>query len=164
VEHKTLVVGLGNPILGDDGAGWAVVEAVERLLEKQAKEQPGLDFICLSVGGLSLMEHLIGYDRAIIIDAINLQQDPAGTVYCFPLEELPSHAAGHMTSSHDTTLQNALEMGRTMGAHLPESIAVIGIESPNVYDFSDQLTPPIAVAIPEAARLVWEVLFGRGCT
>lgn len=107
------------------------------------------------------MEHLIGYDRAIIVDAVNLQQDPPGTMYSFPLEELPHQASGHMTSSHDTTLQNALDVGRKMGAHLPDRITVIGIESPHVYDFSDQLTPPIAAAVPEAARLVREILSGN---
>jgi len=53
---KTLIIGLGNPMLGDDGVGWRVAEKVCR--ELPADESVIVD--CLSLGGISLMEHLIG--------------------------------------------------------------------------------------------------------
>ncbi|MBI5713137.1 MAG: hydrogenase maturation protease [Chloroflexi bacterium] len=65
---KTVVIGLGNPILGDDGVGWRVVEAVQEQINDSS-----VDVDCAAVGGITLMEHLIGYDRAILIDAVITQ-------------------------------------------------------------------------------------------
>jgi hydrogenase maturation protease len=155
---KTLIVGLGNPILGDDGIGWRVAEDFQRAIAQQrpANEQIEVDF--LSVGGLRLMERLIGYDRAIIIDAITTGEYPQGTVRRFSLEELPNRAVGHMSSAHDTTLQNALEAGKTFGAQLPKRIDIVAVESERVYDFSEELTPTAMQAIPQAVQLVQEIL------
>ena len=62
---KTLVLGLGNPILSDDGVGLRVARAVESQLSQQE-----ITVMETSMGGLSLLDLLTGYDRAIIIDAI----------------------------------------------------------------------------------------------
>lgn len=159
---KTIVVGLGNPILGDDGVGWRVAEAVQQALPGETA-QSGVEFAFLSLGGLSLMEHLVGYRRAILIDAMNLQLGPTGKVYCFPLEALPNPNTGHLSSAHDTSLQTALSVGRRMGAELPEEVVVIGIETPYVYDFSEQLSPAAAAAVPPAAQAVLTVLRTAGC-
>ncbi len=61
---ETLVVGLGNPILGDDGVGWRVIDELDELDHEGASLQQAC------VGGVSLMELLVGYRRAIIVDAI----------------------------------------------------------------------------------------------
>lgn len=45
-----------------------------------------------------------------------------------------------------------------MGARLPREIQVIGIQAENVYDFSDQLTGPVAAALPGAVELVLNIL------
>jgi hydrogenase maturation protease len=154
-----LIIGLGNPILGDDGVGWRVAEAVLSRLET---EIPGLaaeievDF--LSVGGLSLMERMVGYQKAILIDAIVTNQHPEGTVQYFPLAAIPNSAFGHLCSSHDTTLQNALEVGRRMGASLPEQIEVVGVEAREVFDFSEDLSPKVAQAVPQAADFILKLI------
>ncbi len=160
-EHQfaTIVVGLGNPILGDDGVGWHVAEQVSQAIRNSPQAIPGLAIEFLSLGGLSLMEHLIGYDRAIIIDAVETGAGPHGSVHCFPLEGLPDNSGGHLTAIHDTSLQTALRVGRSMGAHLPEEITVVGIESPYVYDFSEELTPPVSAAVPQAVQMVLDILY-----
>ena len=138
---STIVIGLGNPILGDDGVGWRVAEQVSQQLscETPVRTREDIHFDCLSVGGLSLMERLIGYDRALIIDAITTGEKPQGTVSTFNLDQLPNRALGHMCSSHDTTLQNALAVGRQMGAQLPSKIILVAIEASQVFDFSEML-------------------------
>lgn len=146
---KTLVLGLGNPLLGDDGVGWRVAEALRERIS-----DPSIEIDCHAGGGLSLMERLIGYDRAIIIDAINTGQHPQGTVECFRLEELPNRVSSHLASSHETTLQTALRVGRMMGAALPNDIRIVAIETQNVYDFSEELSPEVAHAVPQASELV----------
>jgi hydrogenase maturation protease len=153
--EKILIVGLGNPILGDDRVGWAVVEEVEKRIDIT-----GVDFAYLSVGGIRLMEYLVGYDIVILVDAILTKTGKPGAVYCFPLDELPDPTAGHTTSVHDTSLPTALEMGKLMDVHLPDEVQVIAIESKNVLDFTEQLTEDVESSIPIAVEKVLEVLRG----
>ena len=159
-----LILGLGNPILGDDGVGWRVAEAVQDELTQLNFNSQLYEIDFLSVGGLSLMERMVGYDCAILIDAILTGQAEAGTVSRHSLDELPNRALGHLTSSHDTTLHNALAVGRKMGAHLPESILVVSIEAGSVFEFSEDLTPPIAKAVSIAANQVIKLLDPAGWT
>ena len=145
---KTLVVGLGNPILGDDGVGWRVADEVrQRLLLAARRGQSAIEVDSLALGGLSLMERLIGYDRAIIVDAVSTGQPP-GTVSRFRLDDLPDFSTAHTSAAHDTSLQTALRVGRTMGAHLPGEVLIVRVEAQSVYDFSEILSPPVAEAVP----------------
>lgn len=154
---KTIVIGLGNPILGDDGVGWKVAEAVEQLLLAHPFSHE-VEVDCLSVGGLSLMERLIDADRAIIIDAVSLIGKSQGLVSVFELEQLPDRAAGHITSAHDTSLPNAIQVGRSMGAHLPERVTVVGVQAHNLFEFSEELSPAVASAVPRATQAVIQLL------
>lgn len=155
-EINILVIGLGNPILGDDGIGWRVAEDVARSI----KNKPNVQVECYALGGLSLMEHLIGFQRAILIDSIWTQTKPIGSVSTFPLTQLGDKTAGHMASTHDTSLQKALEIGRRLDLHLPEdeNIAVVAIEAQAVHDFSEELTPPVKAAVPLAVEAVLNLL------
>ncbi len=160
---RTLVIGLGNPLLGDDGVGWHVAEEVRQALReapppREDNRPSSVEVDCHVGGGLSLMERLVGYDRAIVIDAIYTGQRSVGSVTCLPLEALPHPSAGHLTSAHETNLWTALQVGRTMGAHLPAQVIVVAVESPYVYEFSQELTPPVAAAVPQAVRKVLELL------
>lgn len=159
---KTLIIGLGNPILGDDGIGWRVAERVQARLGLDDASSPVFEVDCLALGGLSLMERLVGYLHAIIIDAITTHKNPPGTVTCFPLEELPDRAAGHTTSAHDTSLLTAIALGRSMEAPLPETITIVAVEAEQVYDFSDELTPEISAAIPLAEQIVLDLILQGG--
>jgi len=151
---KTLIVGLGNPLLGDDGVGWIVAE---HLREKQLLS-PDVEIDTLALGGIGLMERLIGYQRAIIIDALKTGHFPTGSVHSFGLDELENPFAGHLGSAHETNLQTALVLGRELGADLPDEVTVIAIESPYIYDFSDQLSPEVAAAVEIAAQVVSNLL------
>lgn len=163
--NKILIVGLGNPILGDDGIGWRVAEQVKLRLEESSSSTdpviPGfqVDVDCLAIGGLSLMERLAGYEQAILIDAMLTGQAAIGTLSSFDLEDLPDQAAGHLSSSHDTTLQKALQVGRAMGVDLPGQITILGIESNFVFDFSEDLSPPVAAVVPQAVQAVLDILY-----
>jgi hydrogenase maturation protease len=150
---KTLVLGLGNPILGDDGVGWKVADVVK---EQLTPDLP-VDVDFLSLGGISLMEHLIGYRRAILIDAFALEE-PIGSILVLKLSELPNYSAFHTTSAHDRSLQNAIQLGRSMGAQLPEDITIVGITTKHIYDFSEELSPPVEQAVPKALQIVLDLL------
>lgn len=158
MQKKFLILGLGNPLLGDDGVGWRVAEEVEHVLNQRSeiKDQRSIEVDYSAGGGLPLMERLIGYTDAILIDAIDLQRGPIGSVYQFDLNDLPNQFAGHIASTHETNLQTALQVGRALGAVLPDRVKVIAIESPHVYEFSEALTAPVARALPWAIDLVFQ--------
>ena len=171
---KTLVIGLGNPILGDDGVGWKVAETVKERLGngsrpalplppsgmKPSDGLPPVEVDCLSLGGLSLMERLLGYERAIIIDSMETSQSPVGTVRTFPLELLADPTAGHSASAHDTSLITALKTAESIGADIPKRVDVVAVEAQNVYEFSEELSLPVAAAVPEAVQAVFDLLQG----
>jgi len=151
----TLVVGLGNPIRGDDGVGWRVVEAVRREVEDVGA---GVD--CLAVGGLALMERLVGTRRAILVDAVTTGHDPAGTVHSGRLSDIAVRAAGHLDSAHDVTLPAALDVARALGAEVPadDEIRVVTVEVEASDAFADGLSAPVAAAVPVAAGRVRHLL------
>jgi len=148
-----LVIGLGNPILGDDGVGWRVAAEVK---EQLPLDLP-VDVDCLSLGGVSLMEHLIGYGCAILIDAFALEE-PIGSILILKLSDLPNYSAFHTTRAHDTPLITAIEMGKSMGAQLPDDVTIVGIATKHVSVFSKDLSPPVAEAVQQAAKFVLDLL------
>lgn len=152
-----LLIGLGNPILGDDGIGWRVVEWVEPRLGDLSQS---VECEYLSLGGLRLMERLIGFEHVVIVDAIYGQKEIPGTITCMPLDQFPDLVAGHTTSVHDTSLQTAIHAGRLSGATLPEiqNVQIIGIESEKIFEFTEEITSRVKDAIPDAGRLTIETI------
>lgn len=114
--------------------------------------------ICLAVGGLSLMEHLTGYDRAVIIDSIQTGNAPPGEIYTFTVEALPDYAYHHLTAAHDTSLQTALAVGRTMGVPLPKQVWIVAVEARLMHEFTEEITPQVAATIPAAVQQVFRIL------
>ena len=151
---RTRVIGLGNPILGDDGVGWRVAELV-----REGLGDTDVDILCLAVGGVSLMEEMVGCNRAVLVDAVVTGGTP-GEVLSGPLDALGDPACGHTASTHDTTLMTALSMGRALAAPLPDEVWVVGVEvdPARLHEFSDTLSPAVAAAVPEAAQRVREWL------
>ena len=152
---KTLILGLGNPILGDDGVGWKVAEVVKSQLPALG-QYVEVDFA--SLGGLSLMERMLGYPHVILIDCIETGRVPVGSVRVMPLSDLENPMAGHSASAHDTSLLNALEAARSMGSEIPARVDVVTIEAKASYDFSEELSPTIAAAVPVATQQVLTLL------
>jgi len=152
---KTLVIGLGNPILSDDGVGVRVAEEVQSHLPIDSE----IKVTEVSVGGLSLMESMIGFDRVILIDAIQLDNNQTGQIHRMSLQDLQEISpTQHSSSPHDTNLITALKMGHRIGLDLPKEIIIYAIEVENVLDFGEDLTPAVAAALPEATVAVLEEL------
>ena len=150
----TLIIGLGNPILGDDGVGWKVVKRLSGLLDPDSPVETD----CVSCGGLSLMERMLGYQRVIIVDSMETGQSLEGCVRVFPLADLENRYAGHSASAHDASLMTALEAAQSIGAEVPSRVDVVAIEAKNVYDFSEHLSPEVQKAVQLAAKEVLKLL------
>lgn len=150
---KTLVLGLGNPILTDDGIGVYVVrEVAARGLPNDVDVQEAC------VGGLRLLEVIAGYDRLILVDAIQTRDGAAGQVY--RLAAADPRASRHAGSTHDLSFRGALAWGRRLGLALPadDAISIIAVEVEDVLTFGETLTPAVAAAMPLAAATVLAAL------
>jgi hydrogenase maturation protease len=159
---RTILIGLGNPILGDDAVGWKVVEQVEQQLQQLRHEIQGtLDIEYLSIGGLGLMEHLVGYDRAIIVDAIFSGKAAPGTISTQMLEDVFDTTSGHTISVHDTSLQDAINLAQKIGVQMPKKLIVVGIETDSINTFSEALTTHVKAATPRAVDIVIGLLTKR---
>lgn len=148
---KTLIVGLGNPILSDDGIGVVVANALQHNLP----DNSGVDITELSVGGLALMESMVGYDKVIIIDALMKDSGNPGQIHLFRINDLLKISpTQHINSPHQTNLSTALMLGKQMGLRIPEDITIIAIEAINVSDFSENLSKIVEAAIPSVIDIL----------
>ena len=149
---KTLILGLGNPLVTDDSVGLRVAAELKQILEGREDVEVDEDFW----GGLRLMERMVGYDRAIVIDAIQTGASP-GTIHYLAVDSAPTQRSA---SAHDVNLPTALALGRQAGVHLPldESILLVAIEADDILTFGEQCTPAVEDAIPSAVQGVLDVL------
>jgi len=149
---RTLIIGLGNPIVSDDSIGLRVAAALKPLLA----DRPDVEVTEDGWGGLRLMERMIGYDRAIVINAIRTGAPP-GTIHHLTTASISTQKSA---SAHDVNLPTALAFGRRAGAHLPadEDVRLIGIEAQDLINFSDHCTPAVTAAIGRAVQEVIQTL------
>ena len=153
---KTLILGLGNPLLRDDSVGLRIAQQLLPMLEGNPDVEIDVDYW----GGLRLMERMIGFEKAIIVDAI-CSGKQAGTIHLITPGDLPTQRSA---SAHDVNLPTALEFGRSAGAPLPrdEDILLVAIEAGDVLSFDETLTPEVEKAMPEAIQMVLSALEWNG--
>lgn len=159
MTKKTLIIGLGNPILTDDGVGVKVAFELERLIDLTS--HPELTITEASAGGLRLMETILGYEKVVLIDAYYLKPETntPGKIHHLSLDDLRSVSpTQHSTSAHDTSLVTALDAAEEMGYSIPNEFSIYAVEVENILDFSETPTPAVAAAIPEVVRLIIEEL------
>jgi hydrogenase maturation protease len=119
---KTLILGLGNELRGDDAVGILAVEELRRRLGPR----DDLVFESASVGGLALLDLVRGYRGLIVIDAIQNEQGAPGSIRRLSLEDLPE--TGSVWSAHGMGLRTVLETGRTCGCRIPEQVTLYAVE------------------------------------
>jgi len=151
--EKILILGLGNPILSDDGIGIHVVRALSG-----HSFAPGVTRAEASVGGLRLLEVLAGYDRVILVDAIVTPEGDPGQIFLLGPQDL--RASLHSGSAHDLSLPSALKLGRELGMEIPEdkNIKIIAIQAADVRTLEERPTPAVEAAIPKAVETVLAIL------
>jgi hydrogenase maturation protease len=150
---KTLVLGLGNPILSDDGVGIHVIPALS-----SRRLPPGVVLAEASIGGLRLLEIVSGYRRVIVVDAIQVREGCPGEILLFGPQDLRTSL--HSGSAHDLSFPGALNLGRELGMDIPEDgdIKVVAIQAADVQTLNERLTPAVEAAIPRAVEAVLAIL------
>jgi len=138
---KTLIVGIGSTIRGDDGIG---VHAVRRL--KSCRLPDHVHTLEVGTGGLALLDFVEGYDRLIIIDAI-VTGALAGTVHELRGEEVARTV--HLAAGHEADLPTTLALGGELNRSMPDDVVVVAVEAGNLTTFSECLTPEVEAAIPK---------------
>jgi len=150
---KTLVLGWGNPILSDDGVGIKVAQEV-----KEKLSYPQITVAETSTAGLSLLDSIVGYDKVIIIDAVQTKEGNAGQIYRMGLQDFSS--TKHFSSPHQINLATALELGKMLNLAMPQEITIFAVEAKDITTFSEKCTPEVEQAIPKLVKMVMEELVG----
>ena len=147
---KTLILGLGNPIMGDDAIGIIVVD----WLEKNANLPNTTVNSDVSLSGIGLIEQCRGYDRVIIVDSMVTGNYPPGTVKVLTTNQfLSTH---HTSDFHNMDFLTALEISEETFDDLPkrDNIKIIGIEIIPTQEFSDELSPEIKNQLEQIKKTV----------
>jgi len=142
---KTLVLGLGNDLLGDDAVG---IIAVRRL----SGEIPGqADFVESGLHGIALIDILAGYERAIIVDAIRTGSLPPGTIIELRPEDL---RVVHSPSPHYSGLPEMIQLARELDMAFPENIRILAVEIVDPLTLGGDMSSPVSSALEE---LIWRI-------
>ena len=152
---RTVIIGIGSLLRGDDAIGIRVAEAIER-----EALPPDVKVVTTTAAGLALLDLLTGYERALIIDAIQTRQGKPGEVYRLGLNDLP--APLHSFTVHDVSLRSALDIGRKMGLPLPVETVIFAVEVADVTPLHESCTPQVEGAISKAVSLLLKELRSAG--
>ena len=142
---KVRVIACGNPLMGNDAAGLSVMSLLQ-------EENPEIDAVDGGNGGLVLIPLMEGYDRIVIVDATSGMGE-IGKIRVF--SEIPGSGIPSL-SLHELGIPEVLAMARALG--IAPEVTVVGIEGGQMPGFSGEMDPAVRAAIPEACRIVAEVV------
>ncbi|AGK61076.1 hydrogenase maturation protease [Archaeoglobus sulfaticallidus PM70-1] len=150
---KCVIVGIGNPNLCDDALGIRVIEEIEKL-------NLNADTFALFMGDFDVLDKILGYDLAIIVDAIRLGNEP-GTIYEFSHDEFSFIP---FSGTHGMNLITTLRVGmEVFGEEMPGDIRIIAVEVEDVESFGRDCTPKVKAAIPKVVERITEIVAGSNC-
>jgi len=144
---KTLVLGLGNPILSDDAVGLRIAQGLKQ-------ETPAQDVIGTSEAGLALLDYAVGYDRLVIIDSIMTEKGRPGELYRLELEDLKPGTS--LPSSHGVDIATVFTLGEKLGYPVPRQIAIYAVEIADNTTFAEKCTREVEERIPFIVRQIAE--------
>ncbi len=148
---KTLVLGVGNEILGDDGVGCFIAEELAKVVSSE-----NANIKTVNLDGLALLEHMLGYRKLVVIDAI-VTEKAVGRVFRMGLHDL-KETPGQPTLSHHMNLTTAIEVGRRLfPSEMPVEVVIyaIGIREVN------EITLEMTARVKEAARKATELILAE---
>jgi hydrogenase maturation protease len=131
---KILILGMGNPILTDDGVGLLLTERLQKRIV-------GADVATSPLIGFNLLDQILGYDRIFIIDAMTSRGGIIGDVKI--ISETNGYGCLHLFTSHGLNIFELMDLGRECGLDIPELAAVYGVEIGEEVAFGHELTPAL---------------------
>ncbi len=147
IKNNTLVLGIGNVLLNDEGVGIHVVSQLEKEGYTEADLMDG------GTGGFHLLGFIQSYHTVIIVDA-SLDQFPVGHVRVLH----PKYAKDfpQQLSAHEVGLKDLLDACFLLG-NMP-AVHLVAISIKDFQDMGMQLTPEVEMAIPDAIKHVKELV------
>jgi hydrogenase maturation protease len=144
---KTIILGVGNPILGDDGVGIHIARELKKHIQN-----PNVTIDEAITGGMNLLDLLLGYDKAIILDAVKSKENEDGEVKRIPIGNFSTM---HSCNPHDVSLIEAIELAKKMGEEkIPREIIIIGVMMKEIpCEFGEELSEKINTAVPKAVEM-----------
>ncbi len=148
---KTLILGLGNELFGDDGIGIHVI----RELKRKSDFKSNIDLIETSYSGLALIDVIADYERLIIIDTIKKEKPNPGNIRILDLSQV-RHVPG--PSPHYVSFPQIIALGKKLGLKMPTLVKIIAVEAKNIYILGEGLSPEVKCAIPGIIKKVKDIL------
>jgi len=142
---KTIVIGIGNLILKDEGVG---VHAVRKLKAMELPE--GVEVIDCGTDIMGILAVVQNFERIIVIDALKAGGEP-GTIYRITPEEVMQDYKRSL-SLHEVDFLDVLGMAKQLGGH--GEVVIIGVE-PKEISCSIDLTPEIEAKLPHIMDAVF---------
>jgi len=144
-KNKVLILGIGNVLMGDEGIGVHVVNALERAALPQ-----GVECLDGGTGSFLLLEPMQNAEKVILIDA-TIDGKPAGTIRRLR----PKYSADYppTLTAHDIGLKDLLDAFYLMGQEQPD-ISLFAISIPPLHDMTIEMSPELEEIIPLATELV----------
>jgi hydrogenase maturation protease len=146
---KPLVLGLGNDLLADDGVGILTVRQLAADLRDRA------DVVECCESGIRLLDYLMDYDRAILIDAICTGKSPIGTIIEIEPSELSAVVA---PSPHYAGLPEILALAKQLKVHVPSALYILGVEVADPLTLGGEMTRAVREAIPQLTARVKQMI------
>jgi len=151
LPESTMLLGLGNPILGDDGIGCRLAELVGGMLGPME----GLEVLSASVSPVRLVDIISGYHRLLVLDSVTTRKTEPGT-----LMEVDFTEEGVLPpSSHHFSVHQIPEIASALALPCPHDIRYFGIEIEPPREYSDRLSPRISRRLPSLAEEIIGILF-----
>jgi hydrogenase maturation protease len=144
-KHNTLVLGIGNTLLSDEGAG---IHALQ-YLRNRYPEIPGVRYLDGGTLSFTLAGDIEDSKNLIVIDAARLEAPP-GTVRCLTGEAMDHFLGNGKQSVHEVGLVDLMDIARLTGT-FPKHRALIGIQ-PAALGWGDEPSAPVSQAFPEVAQ------------
>ena len=154
MRRPIVVLGLGNPLMGDEGVGVALVQDLAR----RAVDYPAVDFVDAGTGGLSVLHQIDGRAKAVLVDCALMGESP-GTIRRFTPDQVASVKSLSGLSGHEGDLVRIVAMARALG-QCPSEVVFLGIE-PEVVAPRTTLSGRVAGRWPEYMR---QILAELTCT
>jgi hydrogenase maturation protease len=152
---KTLVLGIGNDILGDDGVGIHIAREAARRIST-----PDVTVDETGAAGLSLLERIRGYERLIIADAILTENTKVGKIHRFLLKDLAQ--TNDSITPHDAAFRTTLEIGNSLfPGEMPKDVVIFAVETHNVEDIGSEMTPAVRAAVPKVVKMIRAEIGGK---
>lgn len=147
VTYDTLILGVGNPLLGDDAIGVLAAQVLQ-----QRDDLPSyVTVIDGGTDGLGLIPVMEAYRRVILVDAVPMGVEP-GTIRRFTWDEIKLNMRAQLFSLHETGITEALVLAETLNC-LPLEVVFYGIQPHNM-----EWDQPISKAVQHALPALLEAL------